>query len=225
MLHLHCPLSKECFISIFWATHCKVGSIINSNVCHIFTRLALCSMFLVYWRNNYYRSLENPFIIQFYFLNTVSEGRVVHILNGECKGVYLYYLLPFMWAIHSILYYLALSSGCFYLSHHPHIQCPYLWTFHLFVFILTLLHILGLYTCIKFMFCCQESFLSLWCCTWLDTPVAFWVPTGKRKMKVRRTVLTALIWGPGGVVTLCGCITLCWLWLINLKSHVAMGIL
>jgi len=51
MVHLHCPLSKECFINIFWATHCKVGSIINSNVCHIFTGLALCSIFLVYWRN------------------------------------------------------------------------------------------------------------------------------------------------------------------------------
>ena len=85
---VHWPLSKECFINTFWASHCKVGSIINSNVCHIFTVLALCSTFLVYCRNNYYRSVENPFIVQFYFLDAVSECRLVHILNGESKGGY-----------------------------------------------------------------------------------------------------------------------------------------
>lgn len=111
---VHWPLSKECFINIFWASHCKVGSIINSNVFHIFTGLALCSIFLAYWRNNYYRSVENPFIVQFHFLNAVSESRLVHILNGECKGSYQGFIyiifcylcepsIPFCFILHCLL--------------------------------------------------------------------------------------------------------------------------
>ena len=75
---VHWPLSKECFINTFWASHCKMGSI-NSDVCHIFTRLTLCSIFMVYWRNNYHKSVENLFIVQFYFLNAVCEGGLVHM--------------------------------------------------------------------------------------------------------------------------------------------------
>jgi len=134
-------------------------------------------------------------------------------------------LLPFMWAMHSFLYYLALSSGCFYLPHHPHIHRVHIcelpiclclsWQYYLFW---GYVHILNL------CFATKDTSYVYGVVPWLDTPAAFWVPTGRWKMKVRRTVLTALIWGPGGVVTLCGCITLCWLRMINLKSHIAMGI-
>lgn len=204
MLHFHWPLSKECFINTFWASHCKVGSTINSNVCHIFTELALCSIVLVYWMNNYYRSVQNPFIVRFYFLNALSEGRLLHILNGECKGGYhvfiyiiFYHLyepcIPFCIILHCLM-------AVFYLPHHPHIH-------HVLICELSICLCLSwqyflVWGCVHILNSCFATKNLSYVCgvvPWLDTPAAFWVPTGKWKMKVRGTVLTVLVWRPGGV--------------------------
>lgn len=180
---------------VYSASYCKMGNIINLSVSHIH-QTVLCTIFVVYWRNNYHRYVENSFIVQFYFLNTVSEGRLVYILNGECKVVirFLFILSSTIYVSHPIhsvssciVFWLLLPATSSPLS-----PCPYLWNFHLFMFILTVLLILGLCNYIKFMFCHQWSFLSLWCCTLAWHYAVFWVPTGNWKMKVGRTILTAL---------------------------------
>lgn len=138
-----------------------------TQMCVIFTGLPLCSLLLVYCRNNYYKSVENPFIIQFYFLNAVSEGRLVHILNVECKGgcqVFIYIIfyqlrepsIPFCIILHCLLAAFTchiiptftvstpvnLPSVCVYPDNTSYSGV--------------------LYFFVKFMFCYQGSFLSLW---------------------------------------------------------------